>query len=297
MTTYTLTVNIHQKVYPILKKSYSLCIAKKVNNTYNVVWQAESFLLNNVFSWEENYQVYGVEDYTQGVLVVAQTNSENISSGETCTLSRTGIMNPATGAIDHKTSTFHVLNDYGTIRIGVKQAMIDGVMSPIFVSPEVVKSTVDLTPLVSVMVWFDTTLKTGSMFFNTISNTVEVPYNGSTSQTVTYTNKEVWIHGTNSQPKKMYSMTEGFSYIDSQLDPHVFDNSIRDLQISDIVNTQATTTSGFAVSPPMIECFLQFSTAADANNAWAYLKQKIMYNIEQDVPPKVDERPSTSRSS
>jgi len=291
MTTYTLNVNIDPTVFPVLKQSYNLCIAKKVNGTYNVVWQGGTFEEKNVFSWVESYQTFATQTYAQGLLVSASCIPENIQAGETCILDTNGDMDSATGTPVVSPSTFFVQNDFGSIHIGVNQ-LVAGTWAPVFVSPEIVKGPVDLTPLVSVMVWFDLTLTSGTMFFESISNSVEVDYNGSTTQTATYTVDETWTLGAAALARNSYSITDGFSYIDSRLDPFVFASSLRGIQIAPIaglVAAQATTTSGFAAPPPEIEGILQFSTAAEANNAWAFLKQKIMHNIQQNVPAKVDD--------
>lgn len=44
-TTYTLQVDLDTTQVALMKQSgYSLCLAKKVNNTYNVVWQGVSLV-------------------------------------------------------------------------------------------------------------------------------------------------------------------------------------------------------------------------------------------------------------
>src|ERR1700722_3878376 len=287
MTTYALTVVIDSEIYPWLKPYYNLCIARKVNNMYNVVWYGGDFQIQTVVTWKEKYEVFGTTTYADGALVQVDTNSEPILFGQTCIFD--GIMEPVTGIPVPSSGTFFVEDTEGTMHIGVGQVM-SGTMWPIFVSPSVVKGLEPFAPLNSVMVWFDKTLKTNTMFSHAISNPIEVVYNGTTSHTVTYNVRGEWIR-TEAQAKKMYSMTEGFSYMDSQPDPYVFADSVRGVQIPPLptLSTQATTTSGFAAPPPEIEGILQFSTAADANNAWAFLKQKIMHNIQQDVPPKVDD--------
>jgi hypothetical protein len=48
-----------------LKSSgYKLCFAKKVNDSYNVVWQsATGYLADNTFSWQPLYELFGSNDF------------------------------------------------------------------------------------------------------------------------------------------------------------------------------------------------------------------------------------------
>lgn len=59
--TYSLNVQIDSTILPTLKDSgYFLCLAKKVNNNYTVVWSGlNDYLELNTFQWQESYQVLG----------------------------------------------------------------------------------------------------------------------------------------------------------------------------------------------------------------------------------------------
>lgn len=64
--TFTLNVEIDPLEMPVLKGSqYNLCVAKKVNGVYNVVWSGQQdYLENNEFQWQESYQVLGTNTFT-----------------------------------------------------------------------------------------------------------------------------------------------------------------------------------------------------------------------------------------
>lgn len=97
--TYTLNVMLDAAELQDMKESgYSLCIAKKVNNKYNVVWQGTSsvlvkhilfiplnhisrFLENTRFQWTEQYGVFGQAGFTSGALVDTSTNTVPIQFG------------------------------------------------------------------------------------------------------------------------------------------------------------------------------------------------------------------------
>ncbi|EIW62565.1 uncharacterized protein TRAVEDRAFT_68951 [Trametes versicolor FP-101664 SS1] len=188
MATFTLTVNIASADITALKQvGYNLCIAKKVNNTYNTVWRGGSFLARNTFQWTSRYAVFGTETFAEGALVTAATESPEIKFGQTVLLDENGVMNNPTGS-PNSSGTFTVDNEYAALNIGV-MGYLGGAFSPIFVSPsQVVTGPVNLTPVESVLVWFDAQHTTSTIIVDSVSNTIEVDFTGGyASRSVTYT--------------------------------------------------------------------------------------------------------------
>ncbi|KAL1945720.1 hypothetical protein VTO73DRAFT_1722 [Trametes versicolor] len=187
MATFTLTVNIASADITALKQAgYNLCIAKKVNNTYNTVWRGGSFLARNTFQWTSRYAVFGTETFAEGALVTAATESPEIKFGQTVLLDENGVMNNPTGS-PNSSGTFTVDNEYAALNIGV-MGYLGGAFSPIFVSPsQVVTGPVNLTPVESVLVWFDAQHTTSTIIVDSVSNTIEVDFTGGyASRSVTY---------------------------------------------------------------------------------------------------------------
>ncbi|KAI0633822.1 hypothetical protein C8Q77DRAFT_1117258 [Trametes polyzona] len=165
---------------------FRLCLAKKVNNTFNVVWQGGNFLYNNLFTWNSQYQVFGSNHYNEGTLVQASTEVVNIQPGLTATLDSSGVMHLPGGAPD-QSGTFYVNNRYGEISIGVNENL-NGTYSSIFVTPTpLLSGQIDLTPVEEVLVWFDTSSVTGSMITQSISNSINVDFTQLPTRAITYT--------------------------------------------------------------------------------------------------------------
>ncbi len=68
------SVNIHidSSDFETLKDNdYSLCFAKKVGDTFNVVWQSTfRYLRFNVFQWIPTYQLFGTNKFESDVTVI-----------------------------------------------------------------------------------------------------------------------------------------------------------------------------------------------------------------------------------
>lgn len=152
----------------ILKQSgYNLCFAKKVGDSFNVIWQASSnYLAVNQFSWTSQYELFGTNTYQNGVLVRSSTNTQACQLGESCTLNSVGVLEPAVTYGPNTSLTFK--NDYGPIHPGVNQQCIgiDGqnTMSPMYVSESpIVLGQAQLTPKEELIVWFQQDAQTGLM--------------------------------------------------------------------------------------------------------------------------------------
>ncbi|TFK33674.1 hypothetical protein BDQ12DRAFT_766366 [Crucibulum laeve] len=168
---------------------FNLCVAKKVNGAYTVVWSGKNdYLHKNTFAWEEDYQVFGSNQFKVGALVQAETNEEDIAYGQTSVLDSAGVMKPASGPID-KSGKFYVQNEFGKICLGVNQKL-NGTFLPIFVSPTVIAGKATFEPIVEVKVWLQTHVETKTMIFDVTEPGIEVTYSGGTSKTVAYEGKE-----------------------------------------------------------------------------------------------------------
>ncbi|TFK32233.1 hypothetical protein BDQ12DRAFT_671243 [Crucibulum laeve] len=168
MSQYTLNVEIDPGDLPILRESRSnLCIAKKVNGVYTVVWSGNlQYFENNAFDWVDECQVFGINKFKDGALANASTNMQDIKSGQTCEMNVAGIMSEARGNTD-TSGKFTVINKLGEIAFGVN-AKCEDQMLPIFV-------------------WFSVLQKTGTMMLAADSESFEAVYLGKVlERTVSY---------------------------------------------------------------------------------------------------------------
>lgn len=158
---------------------YRLCFAKKVaEGDYNVVWQSYAkYLATNTFSWTPQYQLFGSNTYKDNIQVDVSTNIVDIGLGETSELDVNGILgDPKTGG---KPTAITLVNDYGSIHPGVNQIStgVDGsqVSTPIYVAPKsMVSGAAELTPVESVLVWFEQNITTSTIFSTARSRSVEI---------------------------------------------------------------------------------------------------------------------------
>lgn len=152
-----------------LKKGhYLLCFAKKVNDSFNVVWRAsDKYLSNNTFTWTPAYQVFGSNTFQTGIPVKISTNRQNISLGEISILDHNGILQPATPGEPAHALTID--NQYEPIHLGVNAlgVGIDGesMSTPIYVTEQKLdKGLHRLIPAENILVWFEQDIMTGTMF-------------------------------------------------------------------------------------------------------------------------------------
>jgi len=169
---------------------YNLCFAKKVNDTYNVVWESASeYLPTNMFSWTPAYQLFGTNTFQSDVTVVVSTNAVNIGLGQQSTLDAAGVLGPpSTGG---PSTGITMNNQFGAIHPGVSQLStgVNGVQSttPIYVAEDEVVIGVDtLTPKEFVMVWFQQNVEASTMFSEAVSNSVEIDLTTTPSATRLY---------------------------------------------------------------------------------------------------------------
>ncbi|KAJ7917757.1 hypothetical protein B0H13DRAFT_2322109 [Mycena leptocephala] len=207
-STFTLHVNVAADQVKLLKGAgYQLCISKKVNGDYCVVWQGVTFNAGNTFQWVEQYQVFAADTFDSGALVQATSEAVGISFGQTAILDSTGTMLPATGPVTG--GSFTVENDYQPVNIGVNQK-INATFLPIYVDKTVtVLGEETLTPITSILVFFSKEYKTGSMYAKATSSACEVVYSGTTTNTISYADSGsggngIWVSG---------SATSGFAAV------------------------------------------------------------------------------------
>jgi hypothetical protein len=116
-------------------------------------------------------------------------------------------------------ASFKVKNEYGSINMGVK-GLVGDLWLPIYVDPvPMVTGTETFIPVVSLLVWFDRSLQTSTMFTEAVSMSVEVclrtsytltsvltyaqvDYTGKTTQTLSYVSgggsgsgNGIWVTG------------------------------------------------------------------------------------------------------
>jgi hypothetical protein len=154
--------------YELLKAAnYMMCFARKVNDTYDVVWQAYGeYLTTNSFAWPPNYQLFATLSFNAGSVVNVETNTVDIGLGQQATLDLAGVIGPV--ANGGPSDSITLVNNYGPVcpgLIGVATGP-DGTQrqQPMFVEPDAIALGVDtLTPVDVVLVWFQQNIATGTM--------------------------------------------------------------------------------------------------------------------------------------
>lgn len=160
------------------KNGYQLCFAKKVNDTYNVVWQSsDEYLADNAFSWQPMYELFGSNVFSGNVRVRVSTNKVAIGLGDQSVLDSSGVLQPATSG--GPATGITMVNQYGNIHPGLSSYAtgIDGQSStsPIYVAEkQIVLGSDTLTPVEAVQVWFEQDIVTSTMFSTARSNAVEI---------------------------------------------------------------------------------------------------------------------------
>ncbi|KAI0633776.1 hypothetical protein C8Q77DRAFT_1057829 [Trametes polyzona] len=244
MSTFNLSVTIDTGILPTLVQAgYKLCIAKKVNGAYTVVWQGSNILVNNQFSWTAQYQVFGSIPFKSGALF--------------------GIMNPATGAPDNS-GQFKVQNNYGLINLGVN-SYVNGSYAPSYVSTNpVVSGPTTLQPIETVLVWFDTQVTTSTMILQASSQAIEVDFTSIPSHTLLFKapdgappGKGVWFLDSSQAVLPMTYNLSSNNFTVTQPD----DSTIA--LMTDLVNSRPTVGVVPAFTSP-VTCAVEYATQADA---------------------------------
>lgn len=201
MDSVTKTVKVeitHSSLENLKNNKYVLCFAKKVGDTYNVVWSSSSeYLSSNSFSWQPQYQLFGTNTFSDSVQVAATTNSQPIRLGQACILDSIGYLGDAS-EIDGVSGELTMINNYGNIHPGVSQVCTpvgstQQVSTPIYVAPNAaVLGSVNLTPKESVLVWFQQNIETSTMFSDAKGRSIEIDLTNVNSHTVQYGDDQTW---------------------------------------------------------------------------------------------------------
>jgi len=276
---YTLTVDIDSTQQKILKDAgYQLCIAKLVNGVYNVVFLGQQFLASNTFQWTEQYQVFATQNFTDGLLVKAATNAVDIACGQTATLDKEGVFEAATGPDGG--NTFTAVNNYAPIHFGVN-LLNNGTYLPIYVDENnTVVGDDTLQPVVKVLVWFDRTLKTGTMFSHSVSLSFEVDLTSRNDATISYVTVSsggagAWQDGPDLVLPSTYSSKTGFTPLNRL--PSGLGRGIA-------AQIDARQAAGEPPSPALLGVTLGFHSASAANDAAAFLSNRGVTNLKLSAP-------------
>jgi hypothetical protein len=162
--------------------NYAMCFAKKVasggdSGSYNVVWQSlTKYVYSTAFSWTPQFSLFGTNVFADTVTVTATTNARALGLGQQCLLDQNGILQPpATGG---PATGVSMLNQFSLIHPALSQiSTLNGVQqtTPLYVAPQgMVQGTVTLTPIDTVMVWFQQDIATSTMFSSARSNYTEI---------------------------------------------------------------------------------------------------------------------------
>lgn len=172
--------------------SYSLCIAKKVEGGYGVVWDASrQFIHTNRISWKSEFELFGAHRFVDGIGVTPGTNRQPVRLGEQCVLDANGRLGRASPG--GPATEITLVNQYGPIHAGLSQ-LLDGIgggqrMLPIHVAPRAsAMGQVGLTPTDSVLVWFEQNISTATMFSKPRPKAVEIDLSRTNAATLLYRN-------------------------------------------------------------------------------------------------------------
>jgi hypothetical protein len=173
-------ISIAPEDFATLKNAnYKLCFAKKVDDTYNVVWQSYKDYLNNcTFSWVPTYQLFGTNTFQTNITVTTDTDTVPIGLGQTADLDKNGALGAAYNGKGPKTG-ITMNNAYGPIHPGLLSYSVgpDGkaATTAIYVAEDqIVTGDVALTPVESVQVWFEQNIETSTMFSSARSKAVQI---------------------------------------------------------------------------------------------------------------------------
>ncbi|KZV84473.1 hypothetical protein EXIGLDRAFT_700424 [Exidia glandulosa HHB12029] len=233
MAEYKLTVYITgQWVQRMKDMEVNLCVAKKVNDSYTVVFNSKDrdYDFQNEFKWSDQYKVGAIAKFDAGesLLTVAASRKVPIAFGQTVVRNENGTLENAAGPIDTKKSSFAVDNRGGMTSVVVDQ-LIGTTHKTIWADPKgMPAANIELTPQPKVMVFFHKIMKSGVMFAEVKGRTIEVDFSDSKEGTVSYVDIPSipggggWVAGKAdvadhlAAPVMMsYSVKEGFQPLDS----------------------------------------------------------------------------------
>jgi hypothetical protein len=190
----TITVEV-EDISRLKTAGYALCVAKKVDDGYDVVWHASRhFLAMNTLSWTPIFRLFGTNRFDPGGMATMATAEQTIGFGEQCILDARGVLGRASTGGPRTEIT--LVNQYGAIHAGLSQMIswIDGSQQvmPIHVSPRASPvGQVHLRPVDSVLVWFDQNARAAEIFSKPPTGAVEINLTHANAATLHYSNG-VW---------------------------------------------------------------------------------------------------------
>ncbi|KZV94462.1 hypothetical protein EXIGLDRAFT_823647 [Exidia glandulosa HHB12029] len=213
MATYKLEVLVTgQWVQRMKEMNFKLCVAKKVNGKFTVVWASKKH-------WEDAYEIGTIEKFAPGELLQqARAKTQPIAFGQTVVRKKDGTLSEATGQ-PHGAS-FELVNE-GAKTFVVLDQQIGNEFSTIWADPDgMVNGVMELTPHPKVMVFFEKTMETGTMFIKVKNPSIEVDFTGHTERTVSFVEDAetpgvgIWVQGAvkglGNAVQMSYSVEDGF---------------------------------------------------------------------------------------
>ncbi len=177
-TAKTVVVEVAESDLQALKESgYRLCFSKQGSGEiFDVIWQAYAeFLSTNVFGWDPTYEIFCTNSFEVGGEIRSTTNFVEIEFGQQSTLDANGFLSsPSSGEND---SAITLINEYGGVYPGLSQYCVgienETSIAPIFVSETaILTGSYDLVTTDEVMVWFEQSAESGTMFETPSSNNI-----------------------------------------------------------------------------------------------------------------------------
>jgi hypothetical protein len=196
--TKSVTIQIAAADFELLRAgNYMMCFARKVNDTYDVVWQGYSqYLTINHFSWPfAGQQLFATNSFVPGGKVIVETDAVDIGLGQQATLDAAGVLGPA--ANGGPSDGITLINNFGPIHPGLigMSTGPDGIQAqlPMYVEPAAIETGSDLLkPADVVKVWFEQDIAAGTMLapdaLIAVSHAVEVDLTAADTATRLYQN-------------------------------------------------------------------------------------------------------------
>jgi len=198
MGDYNLLITLDQAVIKN-QSTDNLCIAKKVNDAYTVIFASGSVVpkdpnvvqqMSNTttFVWKDKYRVYYAAKYAAGLMVSSSSNHEGIAYGQTVAYTPQKGMSPATGQAN-TSGQFQVTGSPGgSFRVAV-EVESGGAWVPVFVDPDSHGSdpTTTLIPKHDYALYWSNSTETGSMLAKTLTPNYNTSYaEGQNSKALRY---------------------------------------------------------------------------------------------------------------
>lgn len=168
--------------------NYKLCFSKKVNDSFNTIWEARAhYQQDEVFEWEPEYKIFVVEKPPAGesptdpTLNVDSVLKIPMKLGETITLNdKMEFDGPVVGG-EPESLTF--INNFGKIYPGVT----DKNGTPIYLAEmPVVLGKTELIPKDIISIWFQQDVETPTVISESISKGIIVDLTATDTVNIEY---------------------------------------------------------------------------------------------------------------